>query len=280
MTKAKREWAVGEEVSSGNKDDAVGLAWRPIESLLRRMVKSPALGKNADIRTIIDEAYFTGFIDRSWHDRLHDWRIARNHAEHDSFALRTNKLTLGQYLDIGYSLVDGAPGFFAYIASKHAPQQLALETQDELVLRLADLVTKIQQGTAVTRSGKPLGAIRFHPEQDRLEVLALQLLMVLRDVRFYVPEEYRWSTSPIVSKFSVDAIGWVPQGMFTSTGNRLRLPPGDEMRQLLGRFDRIVQHECGDMQPAAFLRERIEDGIRLENGNYHAGIKLNPRDSQ
>lgn len=52
---------------------------------------------------------------------------------------------------------------------------------------------------------------------------------------------------------------------------------GEQLNQLLDRFGRIVEQECGEEAPAAFVRQRLDDGIALENGNFHAGLKLNPK---
>jgi hypothetical protein len=152
-----------------------------------------------------------------------------------------------------------------------------LETQDDFVRRLSNLVTQIQLGQASPITGRPLRALRFHPDHNQFDVLAMQMLMVLRDVRFYIPEEFRWSSSPLIGNYSVSTMGHLPTGFRTRPTNRLRMDPGEQLNQLMSRFDRIVQQECDNGDPARFLRERLVDALALENGNFHSGLKLNPR---
>lgn len=269
LQKATREW------ESLDYDTAILCAWKPVERLLKRITKSSrAASPTGEIIKLIDTAFDQGLIDGGWRDRLHLWRKVRNQASHGDEIPNSQRPI---FMDHGYQLIQGAPELFAYVAERNAPKQLVMETQDDFAQRLGALVSHIQMGKPSPITGKPLKALRFDSSRDQFDVLAMQLLMVLRDVRFYVPEEYRWSASPLVNKFCVDAIGFVPNGFQTKQASRLKLQQGEQMSQLLARFDRIIHQECGDVQPGVFLRERIEDGIRLENGNFHAGIKLNPR---
>lgn len=269
MVKARSEW------ESGDYDTAIFNAWKPIEGVLNRMVKYPPGTRRPKILEVIDEAVVQRLIDMEWQGRLHLWRQVRNQASHTNDDPK--KFSPERFRDIGFQMVDGVSEFFIYLAERNAPVQLGLETQDDFLRRLTNLVTQIQQDKPSPVTGKPLRALRFHPDQRQFDVLAMQLLMVLRDVRFYVPEAYRWSTSPLISKFAVDSIGHVPNGFRTSAGNRLRLEPGEQLKQLMERFHRMVEQECGDQDPAVFLREHIEDALALENGNFHSGLKLNPR---
>ncbi len=269
LVKARSEW------EAGDFDTAILCAWKPLESALRRMVSIPASQKSADMMTVIDEALVQGVINVQWKDNLHLWRQVRNQAFHDD--QQKARFTPAQFRDYGFQLVDGASEFFVHLAERHAPKQLGLETQDEFLIKLTNLVTLIQQDKPSPIRKKPIRAIRFDPELNQFEVLAMQLLMVLRDVRFYVPDEYRWSSSPIVGKYVVDAIGHIPANFRTRGDNRLRMQPGEQLNQLLARFDRMVMQECGDGNPGHFIRQRLEDGLALENGNFHAGLKLNPR---
>lgn len=269
LTKARSEW------ESGDHDNAIFCAWKPIEKVLVRLVKFPAGGEKTDPMSLIDEALVQGIIDMDWKDRLHLWRRVRNQAIHDNPT--KNKFTPDKFRDYGFQLIDGAPEFFTHLAERNAPQQMMLETQDEFLIRLGNLVTQIQHGSNSPVSGKPLKAIRFNPEQDQFDILAMQLLMVLRDVRFYVPEEFRWSSSTLISKFSVSTVGYLPTGFRTLGNNRLKLDAGEQQNQLMSRFNRMILQECGDVEAAAFLHERLSDALALENGNFHSGLKLNPR---
>lgn len=239
------------------------------------MVKFPPGTQSPDIVTVIDEALVQRIIDMAWKDRLHLWRRVRNQAIHDN--PQKAQFSQDQFRDYGFQLVDGAGEFFVHLAERNAPKQLVMETQDEFLVRLTNLVTMIQRDKPSPVRNKPIRAIRFHPEQDQFDILAMQLLMVLRDVRFYVPEEYRWSSSPIIGSFANSVIGYLPRNMRPSGKSRLRMQPGEQLSQLLARFDRMVQQECGDGDPARYVHQRLEDGLALENGNFHAGLKLNPK---
>lgn len=269
LAKARSEW------EAGDHDNAIFCAWRPLESALKRLVKFPPGAKNIDTINVIDEALVQGVIDIEWKDRMHLWRRVRNQAFHDNPTKIQFKPE--KFRDYGFQLIDGAPEFFTHLAERNAPQQMMLETQDEFLIRLGNLVTQIQHGSNSPVSGKPLKAIRFNPEQDQFDILAMQLLMVLRDVRFYVPEEFRWSSSTLISKFSVSTVGYLPTGFRTLENNRLKLDAGEQQNQLMSRFNRMIQQECGDVEAAAFLHERLSDALALENGNFHSGLKLNPR---
>lgn len=269
MAKARSEW------ESGDYDTAIFNAWKPIEGVLNRMVKYPAGTRRPKILEVIDEAVVQRLIDMEWQGRLHLWRQVRNQASHTNDDPK--KFNPDRFHDYGFQMVDGVSEFFTYLAERNAPIQLGLETQDDFLRRLTNLVTQVQQDKPSPVTGKPLRALRFHPEQRQFDVLAMQLLMVLRDVRFYVPEAYRWSTSPLIGKFAISSIGHMPDGFRTTASNRLRLEPGEQHNQLMDRFNRMVQQECGDSYPAIFLREHIEDALALENGNFHSGLKLNPR---
>ena len=269
LQKARSEW------EGGDHDNAVFCAWKPIEKVLVRMVKFPPGLQKTDPMSLIDEGVAQGIFDFQWKDRLHLWRRVRNQAVHGNPS--KNQFTREQYVDYGFQMIDGAPEFFTHLAERNAPKQMMLETQDEFLHKLGNLVSQIQQGRPSPIHGKPLKAIRFNPETDKFDILAMQLLMVMRDVRFYVPEEYRWSSSPLVSKFSVEKVGYLPGEFRTQSGNQLKLPPGEQQNQLLDRFSRMVDQECGDSDPKSFLIERLTDAMALENGNFHAGLKLNPR---
>ena len=75
----------------------------------------------------------------------------------------------------------------------------------------------------------------------------------------------------------MEKVGYLPGEFRTQSGNQLKLPPGEQQNQLLDRFSRMVDQECGDSDPKSFLIERLTDAMALENGNFHAGLKLNPR---
>lgn len=269
LSKALAEW----QATPQDMDTAVFCAWKPIEAVLARMVTYPG-ARRPDMVRVIDDALERRVIDIEWKDKLHLWRQVRNHASHEG---NDKGLSQQKFRDHAFSIVHEAPLFFMFLEKRHAPKQIKLESRDEFVGRLSNLVTGIQQDKPSPVSGKPLRALRFNPERDQFEVLAMQLLMVLRDVRFYIPDQFRWSSSPLISKFAVDAIGYMPQGFRTSPSNLLRLDQGEQRNQVLSQFEQIVQQEAGDANAGRFLLHRLEDGLSLQNGNFHAGLKLNPK---
>ena len=177
----------------------------------------------------------------------------------------------------GNQMIERVAEFAAYLEERLAPKQVVLETHDDFVDRLSGLVEMIRLGKPYSKTGRPLKAIRFSPERERLEILAMQFAMVLQDVRFYVPEEFRWTSSPLISKFMVTSLGWVPPGVRGNHWNRCSTGNEEEQRVLFGRMEALLARECEDANEKEFLARRVDEAILLQNGNFHAGIKINPR---
>ena len=253
---------------------AIYTGWPPLEALLKRVMKVPRDDHQTSIKDVIDRAFNRDVIDFRWHGRLHDWRILRNMIAHE---IEDEAHWTPERIKTGHQMIERAAEFVAYLEDQVAPKQVVMETHDDFVQRLSGLVEMLRFGKPYAKTGRPLKAIRFNPERERLEILAMQFAMVLQDVRFYVPEEFRWTSSPLLSSFMVSSLGWVPPGVRGSNRNHCATTNEEEKRVLFGRLEALLCRECGEDDTRAFLAQRVADAVQLQNGNFHAGIKINPR---
>lgn len=254
---------------------AVTCSWKAIEVVLKRLFGAYTHLPQPTVKEVLDTAQAKQTINPIWMSRVHDWRKLRNeviHETHNVFAGNAERLRTG------HQLVEMAPDFLAYIAARVAPKQVALETHDDFIDRLTNVVRMIRQGRSLPKTGRPLKSMRFNPERETLEILTMQFMMVLQDVRFYIPEPYRWNSSRLLTKFVVDELGWVPKGMGGRATNRCIAKTEEDERQLRDRLRMVLRQEAGDQPAARFLQDRIDDALQLRNGNFHAGIKINPRE--
>jgi hypothetical protein len=237
-------------------------------------MKVPRDDRQTSIKDVIDQAFNRDIIDFRWHGRLHDWRRLRNEMAHE---IEDEAHWTPERIKTGHQMIERAAEFVAYLEEQVAPKQVVLETHDDFVQRLSGLVEMLRFGKPFAKTGRPLKAIRFNPERERLDILAMQFAMVLQDVRFYVPEEFRWTSSPLLSSFMVSSLGWVPPGVRGNNRNQCASTNAEERRILFGRLDALLCQECGEDDVKAFLARRVAEAVQLGNGNFHAGIKINPR---
>lgn len=122
-----------------------------------------------------------------------------------------------------------------------------------------------------------LKAFRFDPDREAIEVLPLQFLMVLRDIRFFIPDEYRWTTAPVIGRFMVDTLGGMPTGI--RPYGRHGSAHGDKLdeERIYGHLTRLLEREATVEDQQVVLRRAVADALKIGNGSFHAGLKLNPR---
>jgi hypothetical protein len=75
----------------------------------------------------------------------------------------------------------------------------------------------------------------------------------------------------------VSSLGWVPSGVRGNGRNRCSSTSDEERRIVFGRLDALLSQECGEEAAKGFLARRVAEAVQLQNGNFHAGIKINPR---
>lgn len=266
----ERQWLAKSQERLAKEDYAYALldSWKVIEAIMTRVVRMPAGSTDVSMARIIDRAVETGQIEREWASRLHTWRKERNRsAAHPGEENR----------DVVQEAVSLTPDFLAYFIQRVAPKQVDLETRDDHLQRLSNLVDLIGRGSPSPLTGKALKALRFDPDREAMEMIPFQFLMVLRDIRFYTPDLYRWTTAPIIGQFLVETLGGLPAGIRptgrhgSSTADRL-----DEERAY-GHLARLLELEAGGANPHDLLHQAVSDAVEVGNGNFHAGLKLNPK---
>lgn len=261
----------------GDYEFAVLKAWTPVERLMNRVVMLPQGSDDKTMLRLISHALDMGIIEPRWADELHTWRKVRNQVVHEGGEVLTKSAVKKRD---AYSLVQRAPDFLAYLAKRVAPKQVHLETHDEYLAKLTRLVERIESGLPLPRTGKPLKAIRFDPDREGLEMIPFQFLMILRDVRFYIPEEFRWSTAPVMGRFLVDMLGGMPAGVRPRGSHGTGKADKGDQDRIYWQLVRILENETRGDDARASLRGAVEDAVRFGNGNFHAGLKLNPRQTR
>jgi hypothetical protein len=179
LERARNRWAMEDY------GYALYTGWPPIEALLKRVMKVPRDDRQTSIKDVIDLAFNRDIIDFRWHAMLHNWRRLRNEMAHE---IEDEAHWTPERIKTGHQMIERAADFVAYLEEQLAPKQVVLETHDDFVQRLSGLVEMIRFGKPYPKTGRPLKAIRFNPEREALEILAMQFAMVLQDVRFYIPD--------------------------------------------------------------------------------------------
>ena len=258
-------------------------AWMVIEAVMSRVVRLPAGTGDVSMERIIDRACEDRQIEPEWASRFHTWRRLRNAIHPSKKHGRTESEVRcliekdPEKLRIGWEAVSMAPDFLAYLAHRVAPKQIDLIAMDDHLCRLTQLVDIIAGGLPHPLTGKPLKALRFDPAREALEMIPLQFLMVLKDVRFYTPEHYRWDRSPILGKFAADVLGGMPRTLRPSGNHGSANASRQDERRVYTYLERLLKQEAGEISLHAFLHRALEDGGIVGNGNYPAGLQLNPK---
>lgn len=105
----------------------------------------------------------------------------------------------------------------------------------------------------------------------------MQLLMGLRDVRFYTPEPYRWSTSPIFARLSNDLLGYYHAAVRGHGRHQLSIFGPTETKEIVDLLRTIVVAELGTQDCNSTLARVFDDARGARNGDYPVGLKLNPK---
>ena len=108
-------------------------------------------------------------------------------------------------------------------------------------------------------------------------MIPFQFLMVLRDVRFYIPEDFRWTSAPVMGRILVDTVGGVPAGIRPRGSHATGKASKPDEDRVYDQMVRLLELGAAGGDPRAFLNRAVDDAMRAGNGNFHAGLKLNPR---
>ncbi len=153
---------------------------------------------------------------------------------------------------------------------------LPLFVSEPRIKGISTLASLIQTGSPSPLTKKPIRTLRFRPVDDAKDMVFLQLFMVVRDVRYYTPEQYRWSTSPIFARLSNDTLGYCHSAISGRGNHRLSVFSPAETAQIVELLRQIVLSELGDHGFNQALHRVFDDARKSRNGDYPAGLKLAP----
>ncbi|MDQ3541167.1 MAG: hypothetical protein M3440_10795, partial [Chloroflexota bacterium] len=247
---------------------AVRETWKVIKMFLRRVTGSP---KYAKPPAMIEVAFQQKLIDADWKDKLKLWGKVRNEGEYEKFEFDPWERVVAE------DMVNRTPDLFSYIRRQMQPQPPSLFVTDPMIKGIAGLVTVIQTGSPHPLTKKPVRALRFRPVEDAKDMLIMQLLMVLRDVRYYTPDNYRWTTSPIFARVSNDLLGYCHAAIRGHGRHQLNIFSPEETTQVVDLLKQVVLSEVGSRDCSSALVRAFEDAQASRNGDYPAGLKLNPK---
>ncbi|CAA9318318.1 MAG: hypothetical protein AVDCRST_MAG93-5618 [uncultured Chloroflexia bacterium] len=250
---------------------AVADTFKAIEKFLVRVTGSP---RKTKLIYLIDTGYNLGIFDSAWRDTLNDWRPLRNEGIHEKVSFNARECAKAE------EVVHRAPELFEHIGERMRPKPLsALFVNEPRIKGISMLASLIQTGSPSPVTSKPIRSLRFHPVDDAKDMVFLQLFMVLRDVRYYTPEQFRWSTSPIFAQLSNGLLGYCHPAIRGFGRNQLSIFSPSETAQIVDLMRQIVLSELGGRDCKLTLQRAFDDAQRSRIGDYSAGLKLNPKQS-
>lgn len=206
----------------------------------------------------------------TWIDTMHRWRKLRNVKKFDFMFNPMEKA-------IAEECVRKLPEVVAHIGQQMRPRQSSFLDTDPKIKGISGLVTIVQTGSPHPLTKKPVRALRFRPVEDAKDMLIMQLLMVLRDVRYYTPVDYRWSTSPIFARVSNDLLGYCHTSIRGSGRNQFNIFSPAETTEIVDLLRTIVISELETQNCSSTLARVFDDARAAGNGDYPVGLKLNPK---
>jgi hypothetical protein len=146
-------------------------------------------------------------------------------------------------------------------------------TDPNRLKRIEALANIIQTGTPHPLTNKPVTSLHFDPDNFREEMIILQLHFLMRDVRFYINEDSRWSTSPIMARLSVQVLQYSHPGIRSNGRHSLQPVNGNYADALLDVLLEIVSNRYPNDCPAALFTV-LDDATKVQNGNYPDGFNI------
>ncbi|CAA9328549.1 MAG: hypothetical protein AVDCRST_MAG93-6082, partial [uncultured Chloroflexia bacterium] len=173
--------------------------WTVFAGYLRRVVEPQ---KKTDVFEWINEMQAKNLASGTWVDSMHRWRKLRNVKKFDFTFDAWEKA-------IAEEMIRMLPELIAHIGQQMGSKlPITLFVNEPRIKGISTLASLIQTGSPSPVTSKPIRSLRFHPIDDAKDMVFLQLFMVLRDVRYFTPEQYRWSTSPIFAQLSNGLLGY------------------------------------------------------------------------
>ena len=243
-------------------------AWTVIQNVLARAdnPKNPRPDPFNNIKSLSSRA----LLDLTWTDTLHTWRKVRNDViKEDKDIGPWERANIEQ-------MVHQTSAAVAHIRERMEPKQPSLFVNDQKMLGIDRLVTCIQTGSPHPSTKRPVRALRYRLTEDGKDMLILQLLMILRDVRYYTPEDVRWTSSPEFARLSNHILGF-SHGSIRGRANNLLVQSGRDALDIDNVLYMVAREELGEMNLKQAFREVFDIAASAANGDFPGGLKLTPQ---
>lgn len=279
---------------------AVASAFPVIVAVLKRNVLRSSLpDPRADAYEVFMAAHRQGIVNKTWFSAIDRWRGARNRM------LKTTSMDISDYdKDLAEKMVRQAPELFDYVRQQRlatsrkadaatgtgatclerqnsstttlvvpviSGQRLFISHQRaELIGILAD---HIQSGLPLPTSGRPVKALKFNPDNFREEMILLQLHLILRDVRFMIARDYRWSGSLAMDLLCRTRLGHSHPAVKPLRNHGLSTKSAADVQALVANLDQALLARFPN-DPVSALHAALFDAMISQNGNFSNGFKI------
>jgi len=255
-------------LESDDQIAALFSVWRVVIQVVKRITKDESRSTLFDLLPI---ALDKGFVNPYWFARLDTWRRLRVKYQYDKLEFDPSDQHLVE------EMVYRSPELFAHVQEAMRPVQTVLFADDQRLFGIQRLSEFIQTQQPHPLTQRPVRALRFDPVVDGRDMLVLQLHLLIKDVRFFIPEDYRWTTSPLLGQLSVEELSYCHPSIRGSSRNKLQPNSSSVAEALLLVLKDIVANERRDAPGSDWFAGVLEDARLSQNGNYPSGLKLNPK---
>jgi len=267
-------------------------------------------GRNGDAHEIIELLRKQKRIPGVWVNRLHQWRQTRNKGyKQDTYEpAGIDDLVDGvhAFLELAMSLIEEVPPAPIVIPPDPEPtaEPVVPEPPDDPVqevvpgetivaprrrarklypvetAKVMQILAFLQRGGIDPGTKRPIRQIAIHAHNDTIEFLPFQLGMILFDIRYFMPDAYRFSAMPMFGSYCLAAYG---DGLPAEIVASAQLPIPEAQQAHVGTIHTLMdetlvayQQLIGERNPAELLRRRLEDALTIGNGATTRGIILTP----
>ncbi len=247
---------------------ALADTWKVVEQVIRRVTKDRTKTK---ISVLINACLERGVINDEWFKKIDRWRKLRNKYEHDELEFAGADMVL---LD---EIIESTPALFEHMRSVLRPKQTGFLQHEVKLLGLTMLADAVQNGRPSPLSGKPIRALTFDPLNDGQDMIVLQLLFILRDIRYFTPEDCRWDTSHAFRIFLDIVQPSIASSIRPLRTKKLNAADAATAQLTQQQLLRILENESLNEDSSVLLFQAIQDAKLTSNGNYPSGLKLKPK---
>lgn len=147
---------------------------------------------------------------------------------------------------------------------------------------LTQILGFLSRGGVDPDTKQPIRSITFHTVNNGIEFLPLQLGLILYDIRFLVPGEYRYLSNPLFARFCAQQC---PTGLPTAVTHSLKTPNSGHISEFEPRMLELMNEALTaycmtfGVNPKArgdVLLASLHDADALHNGDSPRGIHLVP----